>query len=306
MIYFIFAISIAIAFFNIAPHWSLLLGVVLSFTLPILPSVQKSSKMLSTRLLQISIVLMGANLNIHNVLKNGIEGILITFVSISMVFIVGLILARSFKVASPLSELICAGTSICGGSAISALSPVLNASGAVMATSLGIVFILNAVSVFLFPPIGHLLSLSQEQFGTWAALAIHDTSSVVAASQIYGETALKIGTTLKLTRALWIIPLTFTFSIIKKSDSKITVPWFIFLFLLVSVIFSFYDGLNFLVPHTSKLSKIGLSLTLFLIGLSLNKEQLRSLGLKPIIYGLILWILTAIGSLIFVMRTTII
>lgn len=306
MIYFIFAISIAIAFFNIAPHWSLLLGVVLSFTLPVLPSVQKSSKKLSTHLLQISIVLMGTNLNIHNVLKNGIEGIAITFVSISLVFIVGLVLARTFKVESPLSDLICAGTSICGGSAISALSPVLNASGAAMAASLGIVFILNAVSVFLFPSIGHLLSLSQEQFGTWAALAIHDTSSVVAASQIYGETALKIGTTLKLTRALWIIPLTFTYSIIKKSDSKITVPWFIFLFLLVSVIFSFYDGLNFLVPHTSKFSKVGLSLTLFLIGLSLNKEQLRSLGFKPIIFGLILWILTAIGSLIFVMSKTII
>ena len=301
MTLFLFGIAIIIVFFNLAPQWSILTGIAITLAMPISPVIQKNSKHFSTRLLQISIVLMGASLNIHKVLENGVEGILITFISIGLVFIFGLTLARVFKISSPLSELICAGTSICGGSAISALSPVLKASSLVMATSLGIVFILNAISVFIFPPIGHFLELSQEQFGTWAALAIHDTSSVVAASQIYGETALKVGTTLKLTRALWIIPVTVFFSFLKKSDTKITIPWFIFLFLFVSFVFSFYDQLGFLIPYTSRVSKAGLSLTLFLIGLSLSKQQLQSIGLKPILFGILLWILTALGSLVYVL-----
>jgi uncharacterized integral membrane protein (TIGR00698 family) len=214
----------------------------------------------------------------------------------------GTLLARILKIDSTLSHLITVGTSICGGSAISAISPILHASALTMATALGIVFILNAISVFIFPPIGHHLQLSQEQFGTWAALAIHDTSSVVATSQLYGEEALKIGTTLKLTRALWIIPLSLVFAAIRKTDQKISIPWFILVFLLVSLLFTFFSELEFLIPYFSKLSKIGLSLTLFLIGLGLKKEQLKSIGSKPILFGLILWMITAIGSLIFVLN----
>jgi uncharacterized integral membrane protein (TIGR00698 family) len=207
-----------------------------------------------------------------------------------------------FKISSPLSELITAGTSICGGSAISALSPVLKAESLTMATALGIVFCLNALAVFLFPPLAHWLELSQQQFGVWAALAIHDTSSVVAACQIYGDEALKIGPMLKLTRALWIIPLTLFFSFKTKSKAKLTYPWFILFFLLLSLFFTFRSEFNDLIPYLTKISKTGLSLTLFLIGLNLSKDQLKEIGLRPVLFGSVLWLFTLGGSLFYVLN----
>ena len=296
----LFTSGILIAAFSLPPHWSILLGVLFSLLLPESEWFKKNGKVLSSRLLQVSIVLLGSGLNFQTVLREGTQGVVITFVSIGSVFILGSILARVFKVDSPLSTLITAGTSICGGSAISALSPILKADSLTMATSLGIVFILNATAVFLFPPLAHYFDLTQIQFGTWAALAIHDTSSVVAASLIYGEEALKVGTTLKLTRALWIIPLSLIFATMRKSENKITIPWFIFFFLGNSLLFTFFTDLNFLVPHFNKISKIGLSLTLFLIGLGLNKNQIKQIGFRPVLMGLFLWIFTTAGSLIFV------
>lgn len=284
--------SVLIVAFRVAPHWSILGGVILSLALPQASFVQKKGKAFSARLLQVSVVFLGAGLNFQSVLKEGSEGVIVTFTSICGVFLVGYFLARLFQVERTLGLLITSGTSICGGSAISAVSPVLKADNLTMATSLGIVFILNATAVFLFPPIATFLQLSQKQFGTWAALAIHDTSSVVAASQIYGEEALKIGATLKLTRALWIIPLTLIFAGLKKSESKITVPWFILYFLLFSLAFTFIEPIRFLIPSFSLLSKAGLSLTLFFIGLGLNKEQLKKIGKRPVLFGISLWLVT--------------
>ena len=296
----IFFISALIIYFSLPPYWCILLGLLISFILPPSPLVQKYGKKWSARLLQASIVLLGAALNFQSVLKEGSQGIIITAISISTVFALGFVLAKLFKVTAPLSTLITTGTSICGGSAIAAISPIIKASSLSMATSLAIVFLLNTVAVFIFPTLGHFFQLSQEQFGVWAALAIHDTSSVVAASQIYGDEALKIGTTLKLTRALWIIPLSLIFAGITKSKNKITIPWFIFLFLLMSLTFTLFTDLNFLLPYFSKASKMGLSLTLFLLGLGINKEQMKTIGVRPILFALSLWVITSIGSLVLV------
>jgi uncharacterized membrane protein YadS len=182
---------------------------------------------------------------------------------------------------------------------------VVQARSIDIATAMGVVFLLNAAAIFIFPPIGQILTLSQNQFGTWAALAIHDTSSVVAASQIYGDEALKIGTTLKLTRALWIIPVTILFTkfMLKnkiETQMNLNKPWFILWFILMSLIFTFISPLHFAIPALSLLAKIGLSLTLFLIGLNLNKSQLQNIGLAPILLGLSLWIFVLSSSLIYV------
>lgn len=294
--------SLGIIISGLAPHWSILLGLFFSLFFPKSLFIKNHGKKISGYLLQVSVVLLGAGLNFQTVLKEGGQGIVLTFFSIGLVFLVGYFLAKIFKISSPLSELIMAGTSICGGSAISAISPILKAESITMATALGIVFILNALAVFLFPPLAHWLELTQQQFGVWAALAIHDTSSVVAACQIYGDEALKIGPMLKLTRALWIIPLALIFSLKNKNKAKLTYPWFILFFLLLSLLFSLTTEINFLIPYLSKISKTGLSLTLFLIGLNLSKEQLREIGLRPILFSAILWILTLTGSLFYVIH----
>jgi uncharacterized integral membrane protein (TIGR00698 family) len=293
---------ISVAIFKIAPQWSILIGVATALILSPSTNTSKKSKEWSGRILQWSIVLLGSALNFNIVIKQGAQGAFLTLVSISLVLLIGEALSRVLKVESPLSVLISVGTAICGGSAIGAVSPVIRADAFSMAISLGLVFILNALSVFIFPPLGHLFEMTQVQFGTWSALAIHDTSSVVAASGIYGEEALKVGTTLKLTRALWILPLSISLSYVKKSDGKFAIPWFIFLFLANSLIFTFVGSMGFLIPYFSQLSKIGFSLTLFLIGISLNKEQLKRLKLKPVLYAVLLWLITLSGSLYYTLN----
>lgn len=300
MIYLVLACLILITITGLAPQWSILLGLAIALSLKPAAEIQQKAKTYSGKILQWSVVLLGASLNFQSVLKQGTQGLLITFVSISLVMLTGYLLARLFNVPSPLSTLISAGTSICGGSAISAVAPVIKADSLSMAMALGIVFILNALAVFIFPPIAQSFALSQEQFGTWAALAIHDTSSVVAASQIYGEEALKVGTTLKLTRALWIIPLTLIIASSKRIESKVTIPWFIFFFLGLSLLFTFIDTLQVLIPYTSKISKTGFSWTLFLIGLTLDRKKIAQLGLRPVLMGISLWIITLSGSFFYV------
>lgn len=227
-----------IAGLSIAPHWSILLGIGLSFFLKFTLEEQRLIKTWSSRILQGSIVLLGSALNFQIVIKHGLSGMVTTFISLTLVLLTGELLARLLRVTSPISTLISVGTAICGGSAIGAVSPVIKADNFSIAVSMGIVFILNATAVFIFPFIGNELALSQNQFGTWAALAIHDTSAVVAASATFGEEALSTATTLKLSRALWIIPVTFFFAATTKSKGKISYPWFIFLFLGMSLLFT--------------------------------------------------------------------
>lgn len=237
-------------------------------------------------------------MNLSEVLHAGRAGFLYTLIGISFAVAFGLLLGRLFSVERTPALLISVGTAICGGSAIAAVGPVLDASEDDMAVSLGTVFILNAVALFVFPVIGHRLSLSQSEFGLWAALAIHDTSSVVGAAAKYGSLALAIATTVKLTRALWIVPVTFGVAIFSGRRVRLKLPWFILFFLLAAIVAS-YSPHSFM-PLYGKLlaiAKIGLAATLFLIGSALSREAIARVGVRPLAQGVALWIIVAVGSM---------
>jgi uncharacterized integral membrane protein (TIGR00698 family) len=283
-----------------SPHWCLLVGLTLTLIFRLPEKVQRNSKIWSSKILQFSIVCLGAGLNFRVVLEEGPLSILMTFFSISLIMLLGFFLAKGLKVSHPISTLIASGTAICGGSAISAIGPVIQADQFSMALSLSIVFILNALSLVLFPLLGVFFELNDYQYGAWAALAIHDTSAVVAAAGLRSEVALDIATTLKLTRALWIMPLTLFFCLSYRNYKKISIPWFILLFLIASIIFTFNQFLDGLVPMLKFLARTGLSASLFMIGLSLKKDDLNNIQLRPIFFGILLWIMTLSGSLIFI------
>lgn len=259
----------------------------------------------SRYLLQFSVVGLGFGMNLHQSLRSSCEGMLFTIASVIGVLLVGYILGRIFGIDRKLTHLISSGTAICGGSAIAAVGPAIDANENQMSVSLAVVFTLNAVALFIFPTIGHTLSMSQEQFGMWAAIAIHDTSSVVGAGAAYGPEALVVATTVKLTRALWIIPLTlvsvFIFPSTDGNRRKISIPWFIFMFvgaMLINTYFSlnenFVNGITF-VAHKA------LSVTLFLIGSALSVSSMRRVGAKPIVMGITLWILISVVALIVIL-----
>jgi uncharacterized integral membrane protein (TIGR00698 family) len=288
---------------HLSPQWCLLAGLSISLVPGLKPGIKTKAKLFAPRFLQLSIILMGSALNFSSVLTQGLLGIGQTLISIVFVFILGLAGMRVLRIEKSLGLLITSGTAICGGSAIGALAPVIQAEASVMTISLSIIFLLNALSVFLFPLIGNALSLTQSEFGIWAALAIHDTSSVVAASSIFGKNALEVATTLKLTRALWIIPLTLIFSFIsaKKSEQKLQLPWFIAGFVLMSLLFTFIPEFGGLVKIFSWISKQGFAVTLFLIGLSFDIKKISTVGMAPLIFGTLLWVLVSIVSLFFVL-----
>ena len=288
--------AIIIILFNLPAHYSFILGLGVALTAKIDSNTRNTISTYSKKFLQLSIILLGAKLDLQTIFTVGKNGIFLTSMSILSIFFFGHWLAKIFKVHSPLSTLITSGTSICGGSAISAVSPVVKASSIDLATSMGVVFLLNAIAIFIFPTLGRGLSLSQEQFGLWAALAIHDTSSVVAATQLYGEKALEVGTTLKLLRSLWIIPVVMLLSLKNEKKNKVKLPLFILGFLGFSVVFSTVDELRFLVPVFSTISKVSLSIVLFSIGLTLSKEKISKIGVAPFLMAFFLWFFTIITS----------
>ena len=265
------------------------------------PSVNKK---MSKVLLQYSVVGLGFGMNLHESLASGSEGMLFTIISVFGTLVIGMLIGRKLlKVDKETSYLISSGTAICGGSAIAAVGPVIKAKPANMSVALAVVFVLNAIALFIFPSIGHWLDLSQQEFGTWAAIAIHDTSSVVGAGSAYGEEALAVATTIKLTRALWIIPLALATSFIFKSkDSKITIPWFILYFIVAILLNTFVlDGIPEFGVVVSGLARKCLTLTMFFIGASLSTDVLRSVGIKPLIQGVLLWVVISIGSLLYIL-----
>ena len=279
----------------ISTPWALLAGLIygLSFSHP----YHLDAKKLSAFLLQASVVALGFGMNLHEVVRAGRHGFLYTAISISFAMLLGLGIGHFFKVQRTPALLISAGTAICGGSAIAAVGPVLNAGEEEMAVSLGTVFVLNSVALFLFPVIGYALHLTQSQFGLWSALAIHDTSSVVGATAKYGSQALMIGTTIKLARALWIVPLAFVMAILRKSKSRIRWPWFILLFSLAAVAGTYLPLFGPLYPRLSTLGKSGLTVTLYLIGTGISKSTLKQVGVRPLMQGILLWAIVAISSL---------
>ena len=320
----VFILGLAFCFTPWAsPPLALAFGLVIALTLghPFLKYNAKATKYL----LQISVVGLGFGMDLQSVISAGKTGFLFTVVTIFGTLLLGYFIGKWFGLTRKLSHLIASGTAICGGSAIAAIGPVVGADSNEMSVSLGTVFILNSIALLLFPVIGHALNMSQQQFGLWAAIAIHDTSSVVGAAAKYGSQALQIATTVKLARALWIIPVSigtaFLFknqpksgratedlskADLSKSDrpkatsKKIAIPYFIFLFILASVARTYIAPVAAISPTIVDIAKIGLTVTLFLIGAGLSRATLKAVGVKPLLLGVTLWIVISVVSLVVV------
>ncbi len=291
----------------VSPPIALLFGLILALTIgnPFPLETNKTTHYL----LQFSVVLLGFGMNLTNVIEAGKKGIYFTIATIFGTLILGSIIGKLLKTEQKTSSLISAGTAICGGSAIAAVAPAIRAESREISVALGTVFILNSVALFVFPIIGHALSLTENQFGIWAAIAIHDTSSVVGASAKYGDEALQIATTVKLARALWIAPVALIFAFLyrpKHGETKILeiIPWFVFLFLAATVIRTYAPSIvqPSVFDALVNLAKAGLTVTLFLIGASLSRETIKAVGVKPLLQGVILWILISLISLWAVLR----
>lgn len=315
----------------ITPAIALFLGLIFAFVFG--TPCPKFNKKLSKYLLQASVVGLGFGMNLVESLKSGADGMLFTVVSVVLVMVSGVVLGRMMKINEKSSYLISSGTAICGGSAIAAVGPVVKANEHEMAVSLGVIFILNAIALFMFPPLGHFFDLSQNQFGTWAAIAIHDTSSVVGAGDAYGAEACEIATLIKCTRALWIIPLAF-FSMWyfgRKSrgerqpgeKAKVNIPWFIFYFILAMIVNTYtpdviewFEGKTSFIKSTHILPEIqdfyhgivavakkALVVVLFAIGASLSLGVVRKVGAKPLLLAILLWIIIGVSSFVVVYFT---
>lgn len=288
----------------VTPPVALFMG--LTFALLCGQAHPKFNKKTSKYLLQYSVVGLGFGMNLQASLASGKEGMEFTIISVVGTLLIGWVIGRKLlKVDRDTSYLISSGTAICGGSAIAAVGPVLKAKDSEMSVALGTIFILNAIALFVFPAVGHLLNMSQHEFGTWAAIAIHDTSSVVGAGAAYGEEALRVATTIKLTRALWIIPMAIVTSFIFKSKGqRISIPWFI-LFFVLAMVFNTYvldatetgrvigAGINVFARKT-------LTITLFFIGASLSRDVLKAVGIRPLVQGVLLWIAISLSTLAYI------
>lgn len=280
----------------VSPAIALFLGLVFALTAgqPFPVFSRKTSKYL----LQFSVVGLGFGMNFEDSLQTGKEGMLFTVISVVTVLLLGYYLGKKLLMDRKTAYLISAGTAICGGSAIAAVAPVLKANDNEISVSMGTIFILNAVALFIFPPIGHWIGMTQEQFGLWAAIAIHDTSSVVGAGAAYGEKALEIATMVKLTRALWIIPVAFVTTLLfKQKGNKISIPWFILFFVLAMLANTYLPIPEALSKGLVWTAKKGLTLTLFLIGAGLSRSVIKHVGVRPMVQGVILWIFIGVMSL---------
>jgi uncharacterized integral membrane protein (TIGR00698 family) len=281
-----------------SPPLSLALGIV--FGLFLNHPFPKEAKTYSKALLQISVVGLGFGMNLHEVLRAGRSGFLYTALGIAATMLLGLWLGRMMRLAETNALLISVGTAICGGSAIAAVGPVIGAKDEEMSVSLGTVFILNSIALLLFPLIGSAVGFGQTQFGLWAALAIHDTSSVVGAAAKYGPQALAVGTTVKLARALWIVPLTLGIALFRRQQAKIQWPWFILFFCLAALLKTYVTVGAPLYGWLTVLAKAGLRATLFLIGSGISVATLRKVGARPLLLGVILWLIVGVLSLLLI------
>jgi uncharacterized integral membrane protein (TIGR00698 family) len=279
----------------ISPPVALSLGII--FGLSIRHPYPYFSRAAARILLQVSVVALGFGMNLHEIVKAGRSGFIYTALGISFSLIVGLALGKFLRIGGNASYLITAGTAICGGSAIAAIGPILHADDEEMAVSLGTVFILNSIALLAFPPIGNLLHLTQSQFGLWAALAIHDTSSVVGAAAKYGVQALVVGTTVKLARALWIVPLALVTAALKRSKTRVPLPWFILFFCLAAVVNTYIPAFWNFDRWAFSAGRLGLTATLFLIGTGISLETAKSVGWRPLLQGVLLWIVVATVTL---------
>jgi len=282
----------------VSPPIALLGGLIYGFAVK--NPFHVESRRLAKFLLQASVVALGFGMNLQQVIHAGRSGFWLTALTITLAMLIGLGLGRLFQVEKKPAFLISAGTAICGGSAIAAVGPIANANEEEMAVSLGAVFILNSVALLLFPWLGYHFGMNQEQFGLWSALAIHDTSSVVGAAARYGTVALAIATTVKLARALWIVPLSFVTAGALKSKAKVQWPWFILLFCLAALLNTLLPSWHNGFARLSHLGTIGLTTTLFLIGTGLDKETLKKVGFRPFFQALALWVIVSVSTLLLI------
>ncbi|SFD90026.1 YeiH family protein [Flavobacterium phragmitis] len=293
----LFAVVILLCLFSIiSPPIALLLGVLLVNIFGN-PFVEFNHKAI-TFLLQFSVVGLGFGMNAHSAVSAGKEGFVLTIMSIFSTLVFGFLLGKWLQTEKKTSHLISCGTAICGGSAIAAIAPVIKSNENQTSIALGVIFILNSIALFVFPFIGHQLDLSQKDFGLWCAIAIHDTSSVVGAANKYGAEALQVATTVKLARALWIIPISLlTAFVFKNKNSKTKIPYFVGLFIFAMLLNTYIPSLHIFTGHVVGIAKIGLTITLFLIGATLNFATLKTVGVKPLLQGVFLWIFIAVLAL---------
>ena len=286
----------------VTPPVALFLGLVFALTCG--QAYPTFNKTVSKKLLQYSVIGLGFGMNLHASLASGKEGMLFTIVSVFGTLLIGMLIGcKLLKINRNTAYLISSGTAICGGSAIAAVGPIIKAKDSDMSMALATIFILNAIALFLFPALGHWLGMTQQEFGTWAAIAIHDTSSVVGAGAAYGEEALQVATTIKLTRALWIIPLALLTTVIFRSEGKkISIPWFI-LFFIVAMLLNTYVLTD--IPQVGQfiygIARKGLVITMFFIGASLSIDTIKSVGIRPLLQGILLWLVISAGSLAYIL-----
>ena len=286
----------------VTPPVALFLGLVFALTCG--QAYPTFNKNVSKKLLQYSVIGLGFGMNLHASLASGKEGMLFTIVSVFGTLLIGMLIGcKLLKINRNTAYLISSGTAICGGSAIAAVGPIIKAKDSEMSMALATIFILNAIALFLFPALGHWLGMTQQEFGTWAAIAIHDTSSVVGAGAAYGEEALQVATTIKLTRALWIIPLALLTALIFRSEGKkISIPWFI-LFFIVAMLLNTYVLTD--IPQVGQfiygIARKGLVITMFFIGASLSIDTIKSVGIRPLLQGILLWLVISAGSLAYIL-----
>lgn len=282
----------------VSPPIALFLGIIF---VNIFGQVFNADKIIKI-VLQVSIVGLGFGINLKQALQAGSEGFLFTVFSITLIVVLGIVLGYIFRIDKIITQLISFGTAICGGSAIAAIAPILKADGKQTSVSLGIIFLLNALALFIFPEIGQYFHLSQNQFGIWSAIAIHDTSSVVGAASKYGHEALQTATTVKLARALWIIPISFMLSFLNKSGGKVKIPYFIGFFILAILVNSYFPAIKEVTDYVVDFSKSSLKVALFLIGTGLSFQNLKNIGIKPLLLGIILWVVISVISLFAVLE----
>ncbi|MBL0309044.1 MAG: putative sulfate exporter family transporter [Bacteroidetes bacterium] len=299
------ALFIALAILCCTPFISAPLALVLGFLIIQLignPYEQITKRLIHT-LLQVSVVGLGFGMNTNSALKAGKEGFIFSIVSIISVLVIGFALTKIFKIEKITGYLISAGTAICGGSAIAAIAPIVKAKPNQISIALAVIFTLNSIALLIFPAIGSILNLSQHDFGLWCAIAIHDTSSVVGAASKYGAEALEVATTVKLARALWIIPLSLLSALLfKNKESKIKIPWFIAFFILAMLLNTYFPLVQNASTIIVSLSKTGLTLTLFLIGTGLSLNVIKEVGTKPLILAILLWLSISCGTLFVILK----
>lgn len=294
----------ALLLFSITPWCSPPVALALGLALALTIGHPFRTSRITKILLQVSVVGLGFGMNLRTLLEAGRVGVVFTTITIAGTIALGYVIGRAMRISRGTTHLISSGTAICGGSAIAAVGPVIGASDEEMSVSLATVFVLNAIALFAFPAIGTVVGLTQTQFGVWSAIAIHDTSSVIGAAATYGAEALEVGTTVKLTRALWIVPLTIaTAFAFHRRATRVAVPWFILFFVVASMMRTYVPAPDELWSALVRLARTGLTATLFLIGASLTRASLAAVGPRPLVLGVVLWLAISVVGLWAVMAT---